>query len=132
MITILVVEDEPAVLALVKEILGFTAYQVFYASSAAEGSRIAEKFAGSIHLLLANVILDGGKLGTELAFEVKLARPEMRVMLINGKACGDLAVLQHRCQIEGWQLLGKDFVAEDLLGRIRAELGGGGGLAAGG
>lgn len=123
--TILVVEDEPHILKLVKDILATTdLYEVLCAKTTDAAIRISLEFPRPIALLLANVILDGGTLGTDLAVKLKRARPEMKVMLINGKDRGEIEILQRACIEQGWQLLEKEVVERDLLERIRAELGG--------
>jgi DNA-binding response OmpR family regulator len=113
---ILIVEDDPPIMRLVKSILAESHYEVLCATSAEEGLRIAVERKGSIDLLLADVILPG-MLGTELAAKLKKTRPAMRVILMSGKSRGSLAVLQG-----GWQFLAKPFMRSELLERIRAEL----------
>jgi len=116
--TILIVEDDPAILKLVASILiEAHAYEILSARSGKGGLRIGLDFPRPIHLLLANVILPG-MLGTHVAAELKAVRPAMRVILLAGKADEDLAVLHG-----GWQILEKDHLRADLLARVRAELG---------
>jgi DNA-binding NtrC family response regulator len=123
--TILVVEDEPHVLKLVKSILATTdAYEVLFAETAGAALRISRELPRPIALLVANVILDGGTLGTHLAAALKKEHPDMKVMLINGKDRGEIEVLQRACIEQGWQLLDKAAIECSLLERIRAELGG--------
>ena len=80
--------------------------------------QIGLEFPSTIHLLLANAILPG-MLGTDVAVKLKAVRPAMRVILLTGKAHKDLAVLNG-----GFQRLEKARAGEDLLERVRAELGG--------
>jgi DNA-binding response OmpR family regulator len=116
MVSILIVEDEPPIMRLVKSILAGSGYEVLCATTAEEGLKMAADRDAPIHLLLANVILPG-MLGTELAKMLKKARPTMRVILMSGKSRGSMAVLQG-----GWQFLGKPFMRTELLERIRGEL----------
>jgi DNA-binding response OmpR family regulator len=115
-LSILVVEDEPIIMRLVKNILAGSGYEVLCATTAEEGLKIATDRDGPIDLLLADVILPA-MLGTELAIKLKKARPAMRVILMSGKSRGSLSVLQG-----GWQFLAKPFMRSELLERIRAEL----------
>ncbi|MCZ6774168.1 MAG: response regulator [Proteobacteria bacterium] len=81
--TILVVEDEPAVLdtmALMLEGLGYT---VLKAKDGAEALTVLEQ-AGVIDLLLADVILPGGTSGIELADTVRRANPATNVIVMSG------------------------------------------------
>jgi len=115
--TILIVEDDPAILKLVKSILlEAEAYEILSAKTGKDGLRIGLAFPRPIDLLLANVILPG-ILGTDVAEKLKEAWPAMRVILLTGKADGDLAVLHG-----GWQILEKDHLKADLLARVKALL----------
>jgi DNA-binding response OmpR family regulator len=91
-------------------------YQVISAASADKGLCLGLEFPHPIHLLLADVMLPG-MLGPELASQIKAARPSMRVILMSGKAGGELKVLN-----AGWQFLGKPFLPAALLERVRAVL----------
>ncbi len=55
--TILVAEDEPTILEMVKEMLEELGYQVLPASTLAEAIRIAEKYTHSIDLLITGVVM---------------------------------------------------------------------------
>ena len=115
--TILVVEDELPILKMVKVILAAADYGVLCASSANHALQLASLYKSPIDLLLADVMLSPGMLGTELAVRLKRSHPAMRVILMSGKPGGNLAVLQG-----GWQFLAKPFMREQLLAKIRAEL----------
>ena len=116
---ILLVEDERPIRRLVHGILARSgAYRVLVAKTGEEGIQIGLEFPSTIHLLLANAILPG-MLGTDVAVKLKAVRPAMRVILLTGKAHKDLAVLNG-----GFQRLEKARGGEDLLDRVRAELGG--------
>ena len=54
--------------------------------------------------------------------------PAMGVILIDGKGCGHLDILHRACQ--GWEAVENPFMGDELITRIRAELGGG--MTAGG
>ena len=124
--TILVVEDNKALLRLVKSILtrgecgedcgARPDYEVLCASSATEALRIGMEYPGPIHLLLADVMMPD-MLGTEVASLLKAARPSIRVILMSGYPDGKLAVLD-----AGWQFLQKPFMGEALLARVRIAL----------
>jgi two-component system cell cycle sensor histidine kinase/response regulator CckA len=112
--TILVVDDEPAVLRLVQQILLKGGHTVLVASSAPEGLAIgAYQPPGSIDLLLCDVLLPG-MLGPELAAQIKETRPQMRVILMSGETGKALS--------NGWVFLGKPFLPARLLELVHAEL----------
>ena len=60
-------------------------------------------------------------LGTEVARKIKALRPEMRVILMSGKAAGQLEVMH--AGGGGFQFLSKPFVGAALLERVRVALG---------
>ena len=115
-LTILIAEDEAPIMRLVTRILEPGRYEMLYAVTAEEALRISAERQSPIDLLLANVILPD-MLGTQLAANLKKARPAMRVILMSGKERGNLAVLQG-----GWQYLSQPFLRQELAERIRAEL----------
>lgn len=116
---ILLVEDEGPIRRLVHGILARArTYRVLVAKTGEEGIRISLEFPAAIDLLLVNAILPG-MLGTDVAVNLKTARPAMRVILLTGKINTDLAVLKG-----GFQPLEKSRIGDHLLELVRAELGG--------
>jgi DNA-binding response OmpR family regulator len=115
--TILLVEDEPSMLKFVRTVLLESGcYQVLSATSGIEAIRIGMEFAGPIDLLLADVVMPQ-MLGTDVAAQLKEARPGMRVILMSGYDGEELQVLD-----AGWRFLKKPFVGRQLLERISAML----------
>src|SRR5450432_2715573 len=114
--TILVVEDDAAILHLVQRILEKGNYEVLCANSAKEGERIGKEFPRPIHLLLSDVVMPN-MIGPDLASRLKVQRPDMRVMLMSGYPDGALLVLNY-----GWHFIRKPFVPHVLLERIEAVL----------
>ncbi len=109
--TILVVEDDSAILNMVKLILEGAGFEVLSAGSANQARLIAEGFPRPIHLLLSDVMMPDVS-GPELAKALKQDRPDMRVMLMSGFADGAILVLNH-----GWHFIAKPFLASALLAR---------------
>jgi PAS domain S-box-containing protein len=83
--TILLVEDEGAVRALVREILSRLGYRVLVASDGIEALALSQRFAEPIHLLLTDVIMPGMD-GRELAERMMAARPDTRILFMSGYA----------------------------------------------
>jgi DNA-binding NtrC family response regulator len=110
--TILVVEDDAAILGLVRVILEEGGFEVLGASSAKAARRVEADFSRTIHLLLSDVMMPD-MCGPDLAEVLKQRRPEMRVMLMSGYADGDMLVLNH-----GWHFIRKPFVPTALLGKV--------------
>lgn len=81
--TVLVVEDEPGIRALMRKILQKQGYEVLEARNGEEALALAEQRRGPIHLLLADVEMPEMS-GYELAVRLKLLRPEMKLLFVSG------------------------------------------------
>ncbi len=81
--SILVVEDNPDVRALVVEQLGSLGYQTMEAAEGAEALEILAQ-NGPVDLLLSDVILPGGLKGPEVAEKAKLIQPTIKVIFMSG------------------------------------------------
>jgi signal transduction histidine kinase len=82
--TILLAEDESALLDLLRHVLGRYHYNILTASSGAEALQIWEKHQGQIDLLLTDMVMPGGMTGRELATELKKRKPNLKVILTSG------------------------------------------------
>jgi two-component system cell cycle sensor histidine kinase/response regulator CckA len=82
--TILLVEDEPAVLALTRSVLQRAGYRVIEAKNGAEGLRAFENSDGPIDLVLTDVVMPEGMSGRELADKLVQIRPGLRVIFTSG------------------------------------------------
>jgi len=114
--TVLVVEDEPAVLTLSRRALEAHGYVVLAASDAAAAMRIVERHGGTIHLLVTDVVMPGLS-GRELADRLTSRRPGIRVLYMSGYP-GD-AVVQHGALPLGSAFLQKPFSADGLARKVR-------------
>ncbi|MDA0166611.1 ATP-binding protein [Solirubrobacter ginsenosidimutans] len=115
--TILVVEDEPAMLEVTRRILVGGGYAVLVAGGGADAVRIADDHPGEIDVLLTDVVMPE-MLGKEVAARVSALRPGIRVLFMSGYAqpvigpMGDLS--------NGGQIVDKPFTEVTLLSRLRA------------
>jgi PAS domain S-box-containing protein len=114
--TILVVEDEPAVLSLSRRALEAQGYLVLAASDASDALRVVERHGGTIHLLLTDVVMPGQS-GRELADRLATSRPGIRVLYMSGYP-GD-AVVQHGALPAGSAFLQKPFSPDGLARKVR-------------
>jgi PAS domain S-box-containing protein len=114
--TVLVVEDEPAVLTLSRRALEAQGYVVLAASDAAAALRVVERHGGTIHLLLTDVVMPGMS-GRELADRLAAQRPGIRVLYMSGYP-GD-AVVQHGTLPSGSAFLQKPFSPDGLSRKVR-------------
>jgi CheY-like chemotaxis protein len=81
--TILVVEDEPELLELVREVLELHGYQVLEAADTDEGLRRLTSHGGPIHLVIADVVMPG-MTAADFRAAVRRARPETRLLYVSG------------------------------------------------
>ena len=82
--TVLVVEDEPVLRELVREILRHYHYRVVEACTGLEALRIWDEFNGEIDLLLTDMVMPEGLTGTELARQLRQRKPDLRVIFTSG------------------------------------------------
>ena len=85
--TILVVEDEPAILAMAGTLLRQQGYRVLSAAAPGEAVRLAENHPGPIGLLLTDVILPEMN-GRDLADTLRAIRPGLRTLFMSGFDAG--------------------------------------------
>jgi two-component system cell cycle sensor histidine kinase/response regulator CckA len=105
--TILVVDDDPAILVYVSALLSDGGHSVMTAANGERALELAGEFEGEIHLLLSDFQMQQIS-GIELATAISLARPAIKVLLMSGFD-GGMLVLN-----EGWHFLAKPFVASQL------------------
>lgn len=81
--TVLLVEDEPMTLDVGRDMLRQLGYKVLTASSAAEALRLAAAHAGTIHVLISDVVMPEID-GWELVKRIRAARPAVKCLLMSG------------------------------------------------
>jgi signal transduction histidine kinase/ActR/RegA family two-component response regulator len=81
--TILVVEDETGVRELASEFLRAGGYTVLEASDGEEAMKLASAYKHSIHILLTDMVMPR-MCGTDLAENLWIARPDLRVVFMTG------------------------------------------------
>ncbi len=81
--SILVVDDEPSLVALVRTMLWRAGYSVFEAYSGEEALRVAGVEGRHIDVLLTDVMMPGMN-GFELAGKLQAMRPELKVLFMSG------------------------------------------------
>jgi PAS domain S-box-containing protein len=80
---ILIVDDEPALLEVVNSILERMGYRTLCANDA-DTAKTLLAANRDIDLLLTDVVMPGGTLGTDLARYAKEQRPDIRILLMSG------------------------------------------------
>jgi CheY-like chemotaxis protein len=118
-ITILVVDDEPPLLALVGMMLLRAGYRVLEASAPSEALRISAEHPEPIRLLLTDILMPEMN-GYELAEQLRSVRPEAKVLFMSGYT--DQILLHNTGRsLDDESLLRKPFTQYKLITRV-AEL----------
>jgi CheY-like chemotaxis protein len=119
--TVLLVEDEPGVRAIGKDLLEFHGYKVLEAENGVRALEVEARHKGPIHLLLTDVVMPlmGGR---ELAERMSGRRPETRILFVSGFT--DDTVVRHGVLDEGVAFLQKPFTLESLSRTVRQVLDG--------
>jgi CheY-like chemotaxis protein len=112
---ILLVEDDPRVLALTLDLLAGLGYQVTCASNAAEALDVLKADA-KIDLLFSDVVMPGGVSGVTLARTARELIPDLAVLLTSG-FMGDGSV----AEVE-FPLLDKPYETPVMAAKLRALL----------
>jgi CheY-like chemotaxis protein len=117
--TILLVEDEDAVRAIAREALTRRGYRVLEAADGPAALDTARRHAGTISLLLTDVVMPGLN-GRELAELLVRDRPRLKVLFISGYTDDD--VLHRGVSSDEVALLTKPFTPDTLCAEVRARL----------
>jgi two-component system cell cycle sensor histidine kinase/response regulator CckA len=113
--TVLVVEDYPDLRELFEEILTQAGYRVLVAADGAEAIAVAGSQKDDIGILLTDIVMPN-MLGPDLARELQLRHPDMRVLFMSGHA---QAVIDSATPLPpGAKLLQKPFLEAELLARL--------------
>jgi len=113
--TILVVEDEAALLEAITAMLESSGYKTLKANSGAEAIAMIRKSPERIDLLLTDVIMPGVT-GPDLFTQLRAEQPAVKVLYMSGYA-GD-KLMGHGAR----DILEKPFSKADLLSHVRAKL----------
>lgn len=82
--TILVVDDEPDLLDLLREVLEMHGHTVLSAGSGREALALWEKNSGQIDLLLTDLTLPTGMTGVALAENLRSQKPGLKIIYTSG------------------------------------------------
>jgi PAS domain S-box-containing protein len=113
--TVLVVEDEPVVRAVILEMLGEQGYRTLEAVDGPSGLRLLRGNA-RVDLLVTDVGLPGMN-GRQLADQARETRPNLKILFITGYA--ESAAIANGFLQPGMEMITKPFDLENLSQRIR-------------
>jgi PAS domain S-box-containing protein len=117
--TILVVDDEPEILAVIRHSLESMGYTVFTAAAAAEAVHLAEEGEKKIDLMLTDVIMPG-MTGHALAARVQAIDPRIRVLFMSGYT--DSMLEEHGVSRTHANFIGKPLSPGELAIKLRKML----------
>jgi PAS domain S-box-containing protein len=117
--TVLLVDDEGAVLAFVSRVLRAKGYHVLEAHDGPAALDTASRHAGPIHLLLTDVAMPNLN-GREVADRLRHERPDSAVLYMSGYA--ERALAQDGLTDDGAGFLPKPFTMAELTSAVREAL----------
>jgi len=116
--TVLLVDDEESVRAIVTKILGRHGHTVLEAEHGADALRLASGYEGKIDLLITDMYMPGLR-GPEIAEKLRPTRPGLHVLFMSGYGDEDVA----RSGVEpGSSFLRKPFTVQELSEAVRKAL----------
>ncbi|MBI5589175.1 MAG: PocR ligand-binding domain-containing protein [Deltaproteobacteria bacterium] len=117
--TVLLVEDEPVILNMSREMLEQLGYAVLIAGTPGEALRIAKAHAAEIRMLITDVVMPEMN-GRDLANLIRDIKPELKCLFTSGYTAN---VIAHRGVLdEGVNFLPKPFSMKDLAFKVRQAL----------
>jgi CheY-like chemotaxis protein len=117
--TVVLVEDEPAIIRMCQVMLERLGYQVLATGTPSEALRLAENHAGEIDLLITDVIMPEMN-GRDLADRLYVLFPDLKTLFMSGYTAN---VIAHRGVLdEGVNFIQKPFSIKDLSVKVRATL----------
>jgi CheY-like chemotaxis protein len=117
--TILLVEDDEAILNLGKVILEELGYTVLAAPTPGRAIRLGEDHPGDIHLLITDVVMPEMN-GRELAEQLSAIRPNLKCLYMSGYTAD---LITHRGILDvGVNFIQKPFGRNELAARVRQVL----------
>ena len=119
--TVLLVEDETAILRITTQMLHMMGYSVLAADSPVEALRLAREHKGRIDLLMTDVVMPEMN-GRDLATALVAICPDIKRLFMSGYTADVIA--HHGVLDEGVQFIQKPFTMKELAAKIRKALDG--------
>jgi CheY-like chemotaxis protein len=117
--TILLVEDEPAILEMTRRMLERKGYSVVPAATPADAISIADTYVGKIDLLMTDVVMPEMN-GRDLAKKITAIFPEIKLLFMSGYSAN--VITQQGVLNDGVAFMQKPFSMNELAEKIRGIL----------
>ena len=117
--TILLVEDEPAILKITSLMLENLGYTVITTNTPSEAIRLVAEYVGEIHLLLTDVVMPEMN-GRDLAKELASLCPHIKALFMSGYTSNVIA--HHGVLDDSVNFIQKPFTSQDLATKVREVL----------
>ena len=114
--TILVVEDEPAILHMVTEMLQGIGYTILPAETPSQAIPLAQSHQGTIDLLLTDVVMPAMN-GRELSVHIKALYPQVKCLFMSGYTANIIA--KQGVLDKGVHFIQKPFSIQNLASKLR-------------
>lgn len=114
--TVLLVEDEFSLRTWVKEILTAHRYNVIEAASGVDALRVWDEQNGKIDLLLTDMVMPEGLTGGDLARQLRIRKPPLKVIYTSGYSS---EILGNHSELPEGPFLSKPFPAPQLVRMVR-------------
>ena len=114
--TILLVEDDPVLREMVREVLTAYEYRVLEAGSGVEALRLWDQQNGEVDLLLTDLVMPEGMNGRELAEQLRGRKPGLKVIYSSGYSA---EILGNDLQLSGVWFLPKPYNPTQLAHLVR-------------
>ena len=117
--TVLLLEDEPALQLVIRELLQEGGYAVIAGPNPEAALAAAEEHAGVVHLILTDLVMPRVN-GPEAVARIRAGRPQVKVLYMSGYTN---AAAEHQASLpEGHAFLQKPFSLDALLRKVREVL----------
>ncbi|WP_459924581.1 ATP-binding protein [Desulfatiferula olefinivorans] len=117
--TILLVEDEPAILKMTVRMLNRLGYTVIAANTPGEALRLARENTGDIHLVITDVVMPEMN-GRDLANNLLSLYPDVKRLFMSGYTANVIA--HHGVLDKGVHFIQKPFSAKELADKVKETL----------
>ena len=117
--TLLLVEDDPAILSMTADMVKRQGYTVLAANSPGEALRLAQSHAGAIHLLMTDVVMPEMN-GRELSRQLLALHPKLKLLFMSGYTAD---IIAHNGVLDDdVDFIQKPFSRQDLAAKVREVL----------